>query len=97
MTEVNLKMTFCVMSRENIEALYDELANTLWEIEAQDPALFDSFMGGSLQTGELEVSISAIATNQSAAKSKAKLALDLALAKCGLVEVSGKQEILELI
>jgi hypothetical protein len=96
-TEVNLKMTFLVPSNKNIEVLYEELANTLWEIEDKDPALFDSFMGGSLQSGELEVSISAVATNELTAKEKAQSALELVLAKCGISAINGKQETLELI
>lgn len=97
MTEIYLKITISLHPQADSAVLYDQLADALWAAESKDTDLFDSFIGGSLETGELELSICARGSDETAAKLKAHFALDSVLSEAGLARSVSKHELLELI
>ncbi len=85
MSKAAVTLSIHLGEAENLDLVFDQLADMLSDLENSDSNFTDSFIGGSIETGEFELALVSEAHNQSEAKAKAETALISSLEKAKLV------------
>jgi hypothetical protein len=85
MSKAAVTLSIHLGGAENLDLVFDQLADMLSDLENSDSKFTDSFIGGSIETGQFELAIVSEAHNQSEAKARAEKALISSLEKAKLI------------
>lgn len=85
MSKAAVTLSIHLAEAENLDLVFDQLADMLSDLENSDSHFTDSFIGGSIETGQFELAIVSEAHHESEAKARADKALISSLEKAKLI------------